>query len=185
MYLSPEGFEGHLTEKSDLWALGVVIFEMLLGRRPFQADNMAVLWLKVAQHEAPLDEMSESAAEVVQGLLNKDPIVRLTAQECRTLAWFANPELQLEPADLSSRRVKIDALGSVNCFHQIAMFAVATGLSMKDMHGVFQVFQSIDKDKSGNLDFEEFSLALEKLNITEEWHRNCGVKAVKELLEKL
>lgn len=29
--------------------------------------------------------------------------------------------------------------------------------------------------RSGNLDFEEFSLALEKLNITEEWHRNCGV----------
>jgi len=175
VYLSPEGFEGHLTEKSDLWALGVVIFEMLLGRRPFQADNMAVLWLKVAQHEAPLDEMSESAAEVVQGLLNKDPIARLTAQECRTLAWFANPELQLEPPDLSSRRVKIDALGSANCFHQIAMFAVATGLSMKDMHGVFQVFQSIDKDKSGNLDFEEFSLALEKLNITEDPQRLMSI----------
>ena len=29
--------------------------------------------------------------------------------------------------------------------------------------------------RSGNLDFEEFSLALEKLNITEEWHPNCGV----------
>lgn len=37
VYLSPEGFEGHLTEKSDLWALGVMIFEMILGRRPFQA----------------------------------------------------------------------------------------------------------------------------------------------------
>ena len=31
--------------------------------------------------------------------------------------------------------------------HSQAMFAVATGLSMKDMQGVFQVFQSIDKDK--------------------------------------
>ena len=29
------------------------------------------------------------------------PVKRV--EECRTLAWFANPELQLEPADLSSR----------------------------------------------------------------------------------
>jgi hypothetical protein len=28
---------------------------------------MAVLWLKVVQHEAPLDELSPLAAEVVQG----------------------------------------------------------------------------------------------------------------------
>lgn len=175
VYLSPEGFEGHLTEKSDLWALGVVIFEMLLGRRPFQAENMAVLWLKVAQHEAPLDELSPLAAEVVQGLLNKDPIVRLTAQECRSLAWFAEPQLQLQPPDLSARQAKIEALGSANCFHQIAMFAVATGLSMKDMQGVFQVFQAIDTDKSGNLDFEEFRLALQQLNITEDPQRLMSI----------
>ena len=35
-----------------------------------QAENMAVLWLKVAQHEAPLDELSPLAAEVVQGRRN-------------------------------------------------------------------------------------------------------------------
>jgi len=175
MYLSPEGFEGHLTEKSDLWALGVVIFEMLLGRRPFQADNLALLWCKVSQNEPNFKGMDPLALEVVQGLLNKDPIARLTAQECRGLAWFALPENQLRLPDVSARHAKIDALGSVNCFHQIATFAVATGLSMKDMRSVFKVFQSVDKDKSGNLDFHEFKAALAQLNITEDPQRLMAI----------
>ncbi|CAJ1404776.1 unnamed protein product [Effrenium voratum] len=175
VYLAPEGFEGHLTEKSDLWALGVVIFEMLLGRRPFQADNIAVLWCKVVQSEVPLKELSALSAEVVQGLLNKDPIARLTAQECRSLAWFAQPLHLTEPEEKSARPVKLEGLGSANCFHQIATFAVATGLSMKDMPSVFQVFQSIDQDKSGNLDFEEFRSALARLDITEDPQRLMAI----------
>lgn len=44
---------------------------------------MAVLWVKVAQQEVALDELTGLLVEVVQGLLHKDPIARLTAQDVR------------------------------------------------------------------------------------------------------
>mmetsp|Transcript_87287 Transcript_87287/g.154674 ORF Transcript_87287/g.154674 Transcript_87287/m.154674 type:complete len:1085 (-) Transcript_87287:90-3344(-) len=164
LYLSPEAFEGHLTEKSDLWALGVITFEMLLARRPFQGDTVLRLMCSVMQSEPSLDGLSPLAQEVVQGLLSKDPLARLTAQECRSLGWFATSN-QLPPAE---SQAKIQNLGRANFFHRVAMFAVATGLSMKEMQDVFQVFQSIDLDRSGYLSFDQFAEGLKQLNISED-----------------
>eukprot|EP00931_Biecheleriopsis_adriatica_P053714 TRINITY_DN31513_c0_g2_i1.p1 TRINITY_DN31513_c0_g2~~TRINITY_DN31513_c0_g2_i1.p1 ORF type:complete len:1129 (+),score=275.99 TRINITY_DN31513_c0_g2_i1:39-3425(+) len=167
LYVAPEGFEGHLTEKSDLWALGIMIVEMLTGRRSFQAPNIVLLMCRIMQSEPSLEGLGPLAQEVVLGCLVKDPIARLTAQECRSLSWFA-PANQLQPAEPAKTCVTLQAYGEANRFQRVAMFAVATGLSMKDMEDVFQVFQSIDKNKSGYLDFEQFATGLRHFGITED-----------------
>ena len=56
-YLSPEGFDGKLTQKSDTWALGVMLFEMLVGTRPFRGtNNIFVLYCQVANTEPAFDK---------------------------------------------------------------------------------------------------------------------------------
>ena len=51
-YLSPELCENApYNEKSDVWALGVVLYEMLALRRPFEARNQGALLLKILRAE--------------------------------------------------------------------------------------------------------------------------------------
>ncbi|HWH28333.1 MAG TPA: serine/threonine-protein kinase [Mycobacteriales bacterium] len=80
-YLSPEQTSGQpASAASDLYALGVVAFELLTGRRPFDGDPMQVL---AAHRDTPAPELPESVPadlrELVTALLHKDPGSRPSA----------------------------------------------------------------------------------------------------------
>lgn len=52
-YMSPEqAQEAELTHQTDLYSLGVVIYELLAGRTPFQAENLSRLIYRIV-HETP------------------------------------------------------------------------------------------------------------------------------------
>ncbi len=53
-YISPEQLEGEPADKrSDIFSLGVVIYEFLTGRRPFQGENVSSLMYRVLNHHPP------------------------------------------------------------------------------------------------------------------------------------
>ncbi|MFH2049062.1 MAG: serine/threonine-protein kinase [bacterium] len=53
-YISPEQLKGQPTDqRADLFSLGVVIYEMLLGKRPFKGENITSLIYSIMHHEPP------------------------------------------------------------------------------------------------------------------------------------
>lgn len=53
-YMSPEQFSGwSLDGRSDLFSLGVVLFELVSGRRPFEGDTVATLMIRIANEPHP------------------------------------------------------------------------------------------------------------------------------------
>jgi serine/threonine protein kinase len=49
-YMSPEQIgEKELDFRSDMFSLGIVLYELLVGRRPFEADNMMTLMYQITQ----------------------------------------------------------------------------------------------------------------------------------------
>jgi serine/threonine protein kinase len=78
-YMSPEQVRSaSITSRSDLYSLGVVMYELLTGQRPFRANNLAkLLHLIVYRPPQPLhmlrDEIPEALEEVVMRAMHKDP----------------------------------------------------------------------------------------------------------------
>ncbi len=78
-YLSPEQAEGRpATAASDVYALGVVAFEMLAGRRPFEAESPVATALAHVREPIPdlPPEVPRDLAAVVRRALAKDPAER-------------------------------------------------------------------------------------------------------------
>ncbi|HEV2637150.1 MAG TPA: protein kinase [Actinocrinis sp.] len=78
-YLAPERLTGSpATPATDLYALGVVLYEMLAGRRPFQAEeSVAMLYAHATADPRPLPASVPTAlADICLSLLAKDPAAR-------------------------------------------------------------------------------------------------------------
>jgi eukaryotic-like serine/threonine-protein kinase len=78
-YMSPELIDGAiLTQHSDMFAMGVVLYELLTGQRPFTADSLKGLFKAIAEHNpvAPSKLRSTIPAKldpVILRILNKRP----------------------------------------------------------------------------------------------------------------
>ena len=81
-YMSPEQVQGKpLTFHSDIYSLGVVIYELLTGTRPFLAENIDALLAKILKSDAvPPSELRPGLPKaldlVVLRALKKDPVQR-------------------------------------------------------------------------------------------------------------
>jgi serine/threonine-protein kinase len=91
-YIAPEMAQGHSVDgRTDLYALGVLLFEMLAGHPPFDGKTPVDVLLKhiklpVPDLDAPRTDVPEALVGVIQRALTKAPKERLqSAQEFRTL----------------------------------------------------------------------------------------------------
>jgi serine/threonine-protein kinase len=79
-YLAPEqtGSRSPATPRSDVYALGVVLYECVSGRHPFPADSPIAVAL-AHQHESPAplpDHIPAAMSDLVRRMLAKDPAER-------------------------------------------------------------------------------------------------------------
>ncbi len=82
IYMSPEQSRGeHTDARTDLWSLGVMLYEMLTGERPFAGDDILVVMNAIATR-APKSvgelrpEVPDALAATVEKLMAKDPADR-------------------------------------------------------------------------------------------------------------
>jgi TolB-like protein/tRNA A-37 threonylcarbamoyl transferase component Bud32/Tfp pilus assembly protein PilF len=81
-YMSPEQVEGRaMDHRTDIFSLGIVLYEMATGRRPFAGDTSAALVSSILRDSPPtVTEINESLprhlARIIKHCLEKDPEAR-------------------------------------------------------------------------------------------------------------
>ena len=84
-YMAPEQIRGETADnRSDIWSLGVVLYEMLTGHRPFAGDyEQAISYSILNSEPESISGISESVVEIIQRCLMKDPAKRY--RDCSAL----------------------------------------------------------------------------------------------------
>ncbi len=128
-YMSPEQTQGtDIDQCTDVWALGVIIYEMLTGKQPFAGDyEQAIVYSILNEEPVPITELrsdvSSSLEQIVNRALEKDPQKRYQSiqellEDLESLSAGIVPEeiqARMRKAKLRKRKATI-------------LFAVAAGL---------------------------------------------------------
>jgi eukaryotic-like serine/threonine-protein kinase len=77
-YMSPEQARGKAVDKrADIWAFGVVLYEMLTGKRLFQGEDLTETLASVVKDQPQLDQAPPQVRRLLGKCLEKDPKKRL------------------------------------------------------------------------------------------------------------
>jgi serine/threonine protein kinase len=113
-YMSPEQFRAARAadERSDIWALGVILYELLTGRVPFEADTITQLTAMVlSDPPRPISswraDVPGDLAAAIACCLEKDPAKRFPS-----VAKLAYALQSFAPPDTRELAVRIARIGS-------------------------------------------------------------------------
>lgn len=80
-YMAPEIGKGRYGREIDVYALGIILFEMLTGRVPFEGESSQEIIMKHLTAAPDLGDLGEPYRSVVAAALEKDPDKRTSSAE--------------------------------------------------------------------------------------------------------
>jgi Tol biopolymer transport system component len=116
-YMSPEQVRGHDTDhRSDVFAVGAVLYEMLAGRRAFSAPTNVETMNAILNHEpAPLAGISTTLDQIIRHCLEKEPADRY--HSARDLGFqlrlARHPQAPAHPIGVRRRRALAAVAGVI------------------------------------------------------------------------
>jgi serine/threonine-protein kinase len=136
-YLSPEQAQGHaVSASSDLYSVAVVLYELLTGRVPFDADSAVTIALKHVS-EAPTAPTQVNAnvppelEQVVMWALNKDPADRPQEAE-QFIAALQRAKESILAGRRGERTAAMAAIAGVGAYKAAAATALAEPVPRHD-----------------------------------------------------
>jgi serine/threonine protein kinase len=97
-YVAPEVIrEQPYTTSADIWSAGILLYAMVVGRLPFNADNISFLLQQIMTANPPIPiSISQDLHDLINKILVKDPRARITITEIEEHPWLqAQPQSRI------------------------------------------------------------------------------------------
>ena len=134
-YMSPEQARGHGTDaRSDIWSLGVIMFEMFTGERPFKGPyDQAVIYSILNEEPTPsvgtIADVSPLYRSIIYKTLRKVPEERF--ENATELLALFNDSLPSEPVQEKARsKIYIHSKSRIVLAVVLLLLSLAWGLRM-------------------------------------------------------
>ncbi|TKY67446.1 Calcium-dependent protein kinase 24 [Spatholobus suberectus] len=159
-YMAPEVLRRNYGPEIDVWSTGVILYILLCGVPPFWAESeegiaQAIIRSKVDFTRDPWPKVSDEAKHLVKRMLDPNPFTRIKVQEVLDHSWIQHREHGRTISLGDQVRMRIKQFSLMNRFKKKVLRVVADNLPDEQIDVIKQMFDMMDKDKNGNLSFEE------------------------------
>lgn len=167
-YMAPEVLKRNYGQEVDVWSAGVILYILLCGVPPFWAETeqgvaQAIIRSVIDFKRDPWPKVSESAKDLVRKMLDPDPKKRLTAQQVLEHTWIQNAKKAPNVSLGETVKARLKQFSVMNKLKKRALRVIAEHLSVEEVAGIKEAFDSMDVNKRGKINLEELRVGLHKL----------------------
>lgn len=187
-YCGPEVFEGKSGDRTDVYAMGVTLFELLAGEKPFElhtdlfsATEDGGAADRFRQMRDPdkyvdwkrLHSISDEGRALVQRMMATAFEKRPSAAECGADPWFGlAPEIRqehvLDEDEVAARAERLLKRARLGFYAKALLNMMATQMSGDLLQQERAIFRLIDRDKTGAISVEDLMAKFGKMGLCQE-----------------
>ena len=175
MYMSPEMVDGNGTYVSDIWSVGVVVYQMVTGKLPFDGgenDENQILYEHIKNDEYNKEklnnvECSDDVKDFIDKALQKDIKKRMTVQEALNHPWIKKFNVNsLDPSLLNENTIQLLLNFSKKPALQKEIYYFLAKISNENDISIYKnIFNFFDMNNKGGLSKNDLKEGLEKNKI--------------------
>eukprot|EP00347_Sterkiella_histriomuscorum_P009181 403342210 len=167
-YMAPEVLEENYTEKADIWATGVVMYELLSNKVPFDASTDQDVMMAIRDGSFAFDgpawrSVSAEAKDLIRQMLLYNPKSRISAKDALRHPWILT-QAPLQPDNKSIN----EHLGNMidckisNKLQEAILSMICHRINRDEYSSLEHTFLCLDTDYDGLINFEEFKAGFQK-----------------------
>ena len=165
-YIAPEVLKESYDQKCDVWSCGVIMYILLCGYPPFNGNTNNDIYNAIKNnlpyfHGEDWKEITSDAIDLLQNMLNKNPVKRYSAEKCLNHPWFKL--LDKKGEKVFGKKLQMKVINKMNDFvkenrlKQAVLQFITNQFNLKKEEEELQaLFKEFDLKKTGEISKDIF-----------------------------